>query len=299
MKFLSVSIPKDIQREIDVGNIGLAIGLIDKRLQLNLPRLLKERLLYEKEKLNRFMLNYPYSIEEAKKIAADTIKGFTYAEFEKLFHNGDLDYIIVDGKPYFEEKFAYNIGFKYEEYKKRIKNDENVVKGRELLHNRLGEIIKGDSKKEYKVRAKITVTPDYDNILGEKIKVWLPIPYEGFQIKNAKIIDTSHKDYIISDPEIKQRIIFFKDQTKNRNPFYVEFEYEISEWINNIDISKVEDKIPEGLSEYLEEKAPHILFTHYLKELTKDVVGNETNPYLKAKLIYDWITLNVNYSYSS
>nr|WP_276318744.1 transglutaminase-like domain-containing protein [Marinitoga lauensis] len=40
-----------------------------------------------------------------------------------------------------------------------------------------------------------------------------------------------------------------------------------------------------------------MLFTYYLKQLTKEIIGNEKNPYLKAKLIYNWITLNVNYSY--
>lgn len=47
----------------------------------------------------------------------------------------------------------------------------------------------------------------------------------------------------------------------------------------------------------LEEYAPHVVFTDYLKDLVKEIIGEETNPLLKAKLIYNYITTHVTYSY--
>ncbi|MEG0367518.1 MAG: transglutaminase-like domain-containing protein, partial [Coprobacillus sp.] len=41
----------------------------------------------------------------------------------------------------------------------------------------------------------------------------------------------------------------------------------------------------------------HIVFTPYLKSLVSEVIGDETNPLLKAKSIYDYITSHVMYSF--
>ena len=40
-----------------------------------------------------------------------------------------------------------------------------------------------------------------------------------------------------------------------------------------------------------------LVFTDYLKDVVKEIIGEETNPLLKAKLIYDYITSHVTYSY--
>ncbi|AEX86139.1 transglutaminase [Marinitoga sp. 1135] len=297
MEFLSVGVPEDIKRELSVGNIGNALYLINKMLERDLPDLLRKRLNYEKERINRLILDYPYTIEEARKIAKERIRGFKDIGFEELFQKGELDYIIIDGKAYFEKRFAYNIGFKFEKYKKFVKNDESSLKARELLHSRLDEIIKENSPaKKYNVRAKIKISPIYENIKGDIIKAWLPLPDEKFQVKNVKILETSHEEYKVFNKNL-QKTIYFEDLTKNQKDFFVEFEYEISELINNIDPEKVKEGYPAEYKKFLEEKPPHILYTYYLKKLTKDIIGDEKNPYLKAKKIYDWITLNVNYSY--
>jgi transglutaminase-like putative cysteine protease len=48
---------------------------------------------------------------------------------------------------------------------------------------------------------------------------------------------------------------------------------------------------------YLQEQLPHIFFTPYLSYLAGQIKGDEKNPYLIAKRIYDWVTLNVKYSF--
>ncbi len=42
---------------------------------------------------------------------------------------------------------------------------------------------------------------------------------------------------------------------------------------------------------------PHIRFTPFLVELVKTIIGDEKNPLLKARKIYNYITQNVQYSY--
>lgn len=48
---------------------------------------------------------------------------------------------------------------------------------------------------------------------------------------------------------------------------------------------------------YLGEQLPHIHFTPYLKAITAEIVGEETEPLKKARRIYDYITTHLMYSY--
>ncbi len=62
---------------------------------------------------------------------------------------------------------------------------------------------------------------------------------------------------------------------------------------------------PERVSPYIESESyrrftseflPHVAFTPYLGRLADELVAGESNPYLKAWRIYDWITGNVSYA---
>ena len=296
MKFLSVTLPQDVQRELYLGKIDTALKLIDEKLKKDLPGLLHSRLLYEKERIRRLLLDYPFSMEDARKEARNVIKDFTDSEFDKLFESGILDYIIVNGEPRFEERFAFNIGFALKEYSKRIKIEKSVLESKNFLKKRLNALTGGEEPKTYKIRARITITPKYGKFSGKLLKVWLPVAKKGFQIKDVNLISTSHNNYEIFDND-GQKTIYFEDRVSKNNKFYVEFEYTVSDWINHIDPNKVEKGFDESLRYFTEQKLPQIIFTPYLINLTNEIIGQERNPYLKAKLIYDWITLNVNYSY--
>ncbi|ANQ53565.1 transglutaminase [Thermosipho sp. 1063] len=297
MEFLTVGLPEDILKEEYSGNFGRALVLIEKKLKYELPELLQLRLLYEKERINRLLIDYPYTMKEAVEIAKNKIAGFTNIEFEKLFYEGMLDYIYINGEYRFESRFVENLGFSYKHYKDRIVQEDSVKKSKKLLDERLTALINGDMPKTYKVHARITLYPDYSKILGETIKVWLPVPKKEFQIKNVKIIDVSHENFVLYPKGIFQNTIYFEDDVANKSDFYVEFEYEVHEWINKVELDKVEQNLPRELEKYILEKPPHILFTPYLKSLVYQIIDKEPNPYLKAKLIYDWITTHVSYSY--
>ena len=61
-----------------------------------------------------------------------------------------------------------------------------------------------------------------------------------------------------------------------------------------LDFSKVLNNQPKF---YLHEQAPHIVFTPYLKSLAKEIIKDETNNLIKAKLIYEYITTHITYSF--
>jgi hypothetical protein len=66
----------------------------------------------------------------------------------------------------------------------------------------------------------------------------------------------------------------------------------------NVDPKKIKpyDKNSEVYKKNTMERAPHLVFTPALRKLASEIVGEETNPYLKAKKIFLWITENITYA---
>ncbi|ADA66734.1 transglutaminase domain protein [Thermotoga petrophila RKU-10] len=290
MEFLIYSLPEEVLREEMLGNFSVALKLIDDFLKKDLPLLQRERLIYEKERIERLLEDYPFTEKEAMEKMREMFEGFSEGEFQYLMNEGVLDYIVVEGEKRFERRFFHNLAFVRSEYRERLRKDERSEKARRILHERLERLIKGEDPKRYRIRARITLKLKETS---SKHRVWLPFPKEGLQIESVKLLRTSHKSYYISPNDVPQRTIYFEGEDST---FFVEFEYIVREWVNHVDPERVSEKVV-GFEEFLKEEPPHIVFTPKLRWLTQTVVGSEVNPYLKAKRIYDWITLNVRYSY--
>lgn len=290
MKFLVTPLPEDILYFEGIGEFSNAIKLVGNYLKKDLPLLLKDRLTYEKERIKRIKIQYPFTENTAKRKLFKNIDGFSDKEYRKFLKTRDLDFIVINGVKKFEQKFLDNLVFKNPELKERYKiKNKKREKARELIVERIKALSNGQKPKTYKVTAKLKVKPDIKKIPGNKIRCWLPFPQ-----KDVKLIETSHKKYFISPENSTQRTIYFED-TKHRDiEFSVKFQYKINETKSDIDIMRVKKFY---IPEYLKEELPHIVFTPYLRELTRSVVGDEDNPYLRAKRIFDWITLNIKYSY--
>ena len=74
----------------------------------------------------------------------------------------------------------------------------------------------------------------------------------------------------------------------------VEYAYDYHVDYVELDPAKASEEQPDFCTN---EQAPHIRFTPYLQELLKEIIGDETNPIIKARKIYDFVTTKVMYSY--
>ncbi|AEH50883.1 transglutaminase domain-containing protein [Pseudothermotoga thermarum] len=293
MHFLTCGLPENILRAEASGNFSLAKCLIDQWLaDERTTELQKARLSYEKERIERILKTYPYDEEEAFKIASEQIEGFSRKEFEQLIEQGKLDFIFVDGKRKFEKRFVQNLGFSMSEYKSRMKQDEDTLEARKILDERIKQLLNGDNPKVYRIRAKVMLK--VKNVEKKSLRVWLPFPKVGLQVLDVRLISASKSDYYVSANNSPQRTIYFEGV---EDEYWVEFEYKIKEWVNKVDLEKVSSSVDPSVQRFLAEEPPHIVFTPYLRYLANQIVKSEKNPYLKAKLIYDWITKNVRYSY--
>ena len=73
----------------------------------------------------------------------------------------------------------------------------------------------------------------------------------------------------------------------------ITFEYTAYAYYPKLDESRVEPLPADWNGAYLGERLPHIKFTPEIVAKTKEIVGDETNPLVKARTIFHWVSDNI------
>ena len=300
LESLAYDLPEDIQKKKWAGDFDGVKRLIEKRLERpGITPMLRDRLTVELALIDRWASRFPYTREEAIRAMQKRVTGFTAEEFDALEDEGCMDFIYVNGVKKYISSFGGTLI--------RMKND---LKEREIQkespeeHNRLEDNIdrmtqNGSTAWRFRVRARLTLDDDRF-IPGETYTCHLPIPAACAQQRADEIRVFPQEGGIVAPENEAQRTVTYRRTLTENEPFEVEYSYVTR--LTYCDPLRDEPKIvypnmdapvPDDLSE----QAPHILFTPYLKNLAREIAGDETNKVLLARRVYDYITQNVKYSF--
>ena len=150
---------------------------------------------------------------------------------------------------------------------------------------------------EFEINYKLTV--DADAVPeGEIIRAWLPFPKENHKRQGSvELLSVNSEEYVISDDSNFHRTIYFEKEVERGKPTIFELVLKYTGYNEYYDLSadkvKQYDENSELYKNFTSEREPHIVFTDEIKTLSKEIVGDETNPYLKAKKIFTWISENI------
>lgn len=296
LKSLQVPLPEDIEKLKGHGDFSLAIKTIDLRLEEDLPKILIDRLILEKEILNRIQGEYPYGEKEALALLKDVFYDVTEEDLKDLRKEDAADWYYVDGELHFKSDFISNVTKTRPQWAARVKNKEDL-KDKEgnfsLLDSTIEKILE-KGKLGYTIHAALSmkIKPEFHEM--KKLRVHLPLPIEYAQVKNLKILKITPEPRFIGQPLHGQRTVFFEGIYEKDQEFYVEFSFENHVEYNNPEpenVTKIQPKF------HTQEQEPHIVFTPYIRALTEEIVGDEKNPLLKVRRIYDFVTTKVVYSF--
>lgn len=128
---------------------------------------------------------------------------------------------------------------------------------------------------------------------GEQVRVWMPYPREKESYKNMKLLSVSQPDYIISPDEFLHKSIYMEGIAKENEPLSFSYSFSLTSY-NHWYSFGAEDVQPydtnsELYKEFTAERKSHVIFTPEIKAIADSVVGDEQNPYLKAKRIWTYI----------
>lgn len=294
LKYLKVNLPEDILKLKCSGDFKGAMRLIDLRLEKNIPLAMRKRLELEKEIIRTIKGEYPYSFEQALKKMQDNVTDFTKEELTELQESSQADWILVDGKVMFNDSFYGSLITTRPDLEARLRNKDGSNDDRGQFLNDNIRDMKEHGKAAYFIRLRTYVRVKKEaERPGKTMRVHMPLPIECQQ-SDIHLLRTTPEMKCASSVDYPQRTAFFETYLREGQEFSLEYSYVSTLKYNNPDPSKVSENQP---SFFTHEQEPHIMFTPYIKELAAEIVGDEKNPLIKARKIYDYITQNVRYSY--
>lgn len=303
---LNIELPEDILKKKWFGDFKGAKNLIDIRLKSEIPTALRKKLELEKMVLSTLEKEYTIAFEDAFRMVKEVIHDFTKEEFLKYQEESKIDWIYVNGEVRYFRRFLSTLLKVNKELEERaekfqLKQGKGEFKKESIEHlekQALREVIRSlKEKKEltyhFKLRASVKIKEEA--FKQGIVHVHIPIPTKCQQVSEVKILKVEPKETAIADEEQSQRTIYFETNLLENEAFTIEYEY--NNKVSYVNSNELIVDVTKQHSEALQEQAPHIMFTPYLKSLTAEIIGEETNALKKARKIYDYVTTKIHYSF--
>ena len=258
---------------------------------------------FEQEKMNRTRIDFSKNRDQVIDYIRKYIPDVSDEQMLQWEKEKSLECMTIDGKKMYFYNAAPNL-FRINKEAAAIKiaKDGITEDGKDRVNLTHVPLVVSavKAKKEnivlpVKMHVKYSLTVQPNAVPeGEMIRCWLPYPRtDQPRQTDLKLFNTSEDKYVIAPVKYNHSTIYMekKQEKAKATTFSVEYQYTSSaEWHQ----LKPEDILPYKKNtslykKYTSEREKHILFTPRIKELATQIVGNEQNPLLKIKKIYEWI----------
>lgn len=298
----------EINQLVQSGEFKKAEILID--LKLNSDNLENDEMLglqFEKERMDRIRKDFNKTAEDILEYVNKYYPDAKEEDLEKWEKDGSLEYKIIDGIKWYFARAASNL-FRINEKAKKQKELLDGYKKDELdafLEDYVPKALDESANSQENLVKPIVLKLDYTVTVkpnevppGEIIRCWLPYPREGHnRQRDVKLLAVNVDEYLIADNINQQRTLYLEKVSQKDKPtvFHMMLEVKMFAEINHIEPALIKPYNRESgfYKTFTAERAPHIVFTDKIKELSQKILGDETNPYIAAKKIFTWISENI------
>ena len=265
---------------------------------------------FEIERLERIRKDFRQTRAEVVEYIRGVLPEVTDTDMERWEQSRALEWRVIDGRKLYFNRTGRNL-FRIDPEAKAAWQaahpDTGLTSGsgaRKALDKHNLKVIEAAMVtgqrhvKPVRLRIKQAVVVDADAVpAGEVIRCWLPYPREIAQRQVDIALQSSEPDRHVIAPndDYLQRTIYFEKNVLAGQPTRFEALYEYTSYGSYAAVTaeNVEPLRPSThLESYLAERPPHIVFTPQIRELSEEIVGDETNPYLIARKIFGWIDAN-------
>jgi transglutaminase-like putative cysteine protease len=271
--------------------------------QTNLDFKTREALLFQQDRMQRMALDFDKTRAQALAQARSVVPSITDEQFATWEKAGAVETLDVDGTRWYYDGAGRNL-FRINPEARKLKADAH--RGDDALY-RLNDIRSAiaDYGKTgsplhlphtWRVTYSLTVKPDMVPA-GEIVRAWLPIPHAANRQQNIRIVSTDPAQHVPSDTNAGLASVYLEKLSAGHQPteFQVVCDVTTEAYYQPIDPARVQpaDASDPALAPFMGEEPPHIVFSDHIKKLSHDLVGDETNPYLKARRIFGWVYTNI------
>lgn len=270
----------------------------------------RSELIFAIERMERIRKDFTKTRQDVVDVTRKSIPAVTAQDLDRWEKERSLEVMMIDGEKRYFNNAARNL-FRIDKECLRVWNEKHADELAEPpapgaldldghIRTIRDEVLR--TKEPYakplriRIHYSINVNPDVVPA-GEIIRCWIPFPREiPDRQTDIRLIETDPPDPRLAPDSDLQRMIYFEKSAVKGQPtkFRVAYEYSSAGTYVDIDPGKVRPVDPQGaLKPYLEQETPHIVFTEPLRELSKHLVGTETNPYRIAQKLFAWVDENV------
>ena len=302
LKYMGCGIPEDILRRKMHGDYEGAIRLIDRRLrEETLSEDLRCSLLVQRKICCELPLEFPYTKEDALAIIREDVPDFTEPEFDELVDQRKIRWIYVKGQERYFKLFYDSLCKAVPEFSCRVSQKvggmESLSASKSTSNRRDVTIEKmkrsGSLTTRIRVRASVKLKEEYFRS-GMFLRVHLPVPAACDQQSDIRIEKILPEGGVVSPEDAPQRTVCWEGHLQENLEFSVEYSY--------LHTAKYKDAYHgTGMTgDYnfdLQEQEPHIVFSPYIRSLCRELTEGITDPLLKARAFYNFITKNMYYTF--
>jgi transglutaminase-like putative cysteine protease len=260
----------------------------------------------QREILRRTRQDFPLTSVDVIKELKKSIPDVTQADLDRWQEQGDLQARTIDDEMRYFRNAVGNL-FRFSEDARRRRTKTPPAEKKFDLDSHLEMLVKlaeksvSDEVFPVKHTLHYELAVNKDNALlkpGAKVRAWLPFPQEYRQQRDVRLIRSEPKHKQIADESAPHRSIYFEETVTDPSKpprFVAEYEFVTSAYCPKLDPEKVEpyDTQSDVYQQYTAQRAPHIVFSPEIKRLAKEIVGDETNPLKKARLVFHWVSDNI------
>lgn len=256
----------------------------------------------ELEILRRTRLDFRVTPDELFAQLAAQIPDLKPDDVERYREEGLLLHRVVDGEVRYFNRAAGNLFHLSEAASARrtppVKRAGGFDRAAHIV--RLLALADASGKTEvdpvrHRVRYQIAVKEGHPRLRpGAKVRCWMPFPQEYRQQRDVRLIRAEPEGAVIAPSGTPQRTLYFETTVSDANvppKFAMEVEFVTSAVVPKLDPNLVKpyDTTTDDYRTFTAERPPHIVFTPEVRKLVAEIVGDETNPLIRARRIFRWV----------
>ena len=302
LKYLRYGLPEDIRRKKEWGDYEGAIRLMELRIaEPGTPEVMKKAFALQKRICTLLPAEFPYSREDALEIIRESIPDFTEEEFDTYVEERRIRWIYVNGQVRYFNRFFSSLcktapGFAQRAGVK-MHGVESATAGSQE-DSRLDLCMKkmqteGSMATRIRIRATVKLKDEFFTP-GMFIRAHLPIPAQCQQQSDIRIEKLWPEGGQLSPADAHQRTVCWEENMEENHEFGVEYSY-LHKAVYTDAYNGT--SIPGSYDFDLDEIEPHVVFTPFIRDLCRELTEGITDPLMKARAFYDYITVNMRYTF--
>ncbi|HWU78423.1 MAG TPA: transglutaminase domain-containing protein [Rhodanobacter sp.] len=253
---------------------------------------------FQRERMRRIALDFSLDANQVKARVREQIPDLSDAEFAAWDAHGLFEHMFIDGHLRYFKRAPSNLFRLSPEALARRKaqtpfDDDPMGElnqhHRDIRHAALAT----DRSNVLPRRVRITqsLSVDADAVpAGQTVRAWIPyprmLPGQQEDIRYVSSIPAAHR---IAPPSTMQRTVYLEKvaQAGQATKFSVTYELTLYAQYHAIDADKVVPAtITPELAPYVAERPPHVVFSEALRVFSRQIVGDEKDPYRIAQKLF-------------